>query len=299
MTGECVHVTVAGMRFSRLLLLSSLFTAPLLACNETAQTAERTVCERLLGCDCREPSYPDVAACVDALGDKEARAQAQADADGRSYDSACAAQLLLRDDDLACKSGDEAAPLLRRCSPCHAIHGDRELGEACEEFADCASELWCVDGACTQDQGIYCGEIAAGERCHDGAQLLGICAGGSFCDVGGTGRCEPQREPGSPCAVDGGCDTLFCREGTCEVPMIGAACDTRCGDKFLCEQFVCVAGPGLGEACVAPEYVCGEGLDCWDPADICQVPQAALCYLYGPDAAAAHLVADSLAYRTR
>lgn len=284
-----------GMPLRQIFLISSLIAAPLLACSDTAQTAEQTVCERLLGCDCRQAPYADVAACVAALGDQKTAAAAQADAEGRSYDPACADQLLLQRDSVACMPGDEAAPLLR-CRPCHEVHGDGALGASCEDEWDCASDLWCEGGACSATS-KDCNEIAVGERCDDEAPAAGVCGQGNFCDTFGTGNCEVPRGPGEPCSTASGCDTLSCVGGICAVTEIGAQCEGFCGDRFVCEQSECAPAPGLGEACVAPVYACSEGLDCWDPADTCQTPQALLCYLYQPEAASARVSAELPAYR--
>lgn len=259
----------------------------LAACGEEPRDAKQALCERLLSCDCSAPAYASIEACVADLDATATRTQARAEELGIHYDQDCAERQLLRHADAnACKPADDLDIV---CPDCRMLHGDRPIGASCTTLttgvSDCASELVCDEGTCVAVSNFYCTRLAVGERCREGAETLGLCVEGAFCDAYVTDLCQPARPVGAACVVAAGCETLYCQNSVCAAPEVGAPCDGNglCSDRFVCVEGLCAAPPGVGEACEAPVFVCEEGLECLDPSDTCQVEQAYLCHVYPMD----------------
>jgi hypothetical protein len=120
-------------------------------------------------------------------------------------------------------------------------------GETCNFEKTCAPNHFCervpgqFDGVCTL-------RIAAGQPCDSHGNV--ICEPGLFCDVAGSGTCEPQLPMGSACSLDEECRPLARCSGqptkTCTpLGSVGAACVA--GND-------CLSGTCLSSRCTAASF---------------------------------------------
>lgn len=92
-------------------------------------------------------------------------------------------------------------------------------GESCSIFG---SLQICVTGA-SCDGTDHCAvdsdaPLAPGDTCVDaGFNLLGLCQA-SYCDVLGTGKCEPTKADGADCLGGDECQSTACVSGKCGAP---------------------------------------------------------------------------------
>ena len=90
------------------------------------------------------------------------------------------------------------------------------VGDSCglfPEFSFCGSGLECAveSGICELAK---VADLAAGELCYAETSLLGDCVD-SFCDVTGTGLCEPLKAAGAECVGAWECADGACNQGLC------------------------------------------------------------------------------------
>ena len=107
------------------------------------------------------------------------------------------------------------------CSPFPAADSEgqctpaSQAGEACGTGSTiqlCASGLECIDEVCVPEATQ---PLALGETCYDpdAYRLLGECAD-SWCDLFGTGVCEPQKAEGEDCWLAEECASDHCDSAT-------------------------------------------------------------------------------------
>lgn len=267
----------------RLLLSVSLLLG---ACNGGGGDPVQELCELALSCSCATPPFATVEACVaDANSDIE-DLKSKAAAKGLTYTQGCVDRTLeVFRDKLECSS-DYKVLASEACNLCQPVHGDKGVGEACsildpeDGFSDCASDLSCVSGKCTNP----CAKLAAGDAClntEGGAfEVLGTCADGLYCDYTGDKTCKTRVPAGGDCFGVDDCETgLVCAaDNTCAPPPVeGEACTSDCAAGLVCEDSVCAKAPVEGEACSA-NGECADGLECGD-ANLCVAPEPLVCEL--------------------
>lgn len=127
------------------------------------------------------------------------------------------------------------------------------VGDACQDAADCKAGLKCSDmvgclvpGA----EGTACSTPAANsDECEDGLHCIG---------TSGAATCQPPAAAGEACGsvASGGrpCDScLKCAStGMCEAAVVGSACtlDSECPSNSYCASGTCALKPRENEACV-------------------------------------------------
>jgi hypothetical protein len=130
---------------------------------------------------------------------------------GASFYGTCAPdQSFCCYDDPACTypyDGDTGAPRDGSCRPASGVGGPC-LASAPLQL--CASGLECVSGQCEEP---LTAPLQQGEVCIQDFVLLGECQD-SWCDLFGSGLCEPLRDLGEGCGGDQECSTGAC-DGVC------------------------------------------------------------------------------------
>lgn len=226
------------------------------ACVREDKLVERFVeeyCQARWACGCESPGLTQVH-CVSTLTRTGEEAQDAAQEAGLAYDRECAKAWLDAVDD-SCSV--QAMPGQHECDePCAPYHGDKQVGEACEEFgpwSDCARELRCGLGGMCEDP---CVGRHEGDPCE--SDVGGSCGPNLVCV---RAACAPAPATGEPCLAE-------CR--------VGATCDL--------DQEVCVEAPGFGEPC-SVFGICGRSLQCVSDEtneEVCDVGAPTICALDAP-----------------
>lgn len=219
------------------------------------------VCEVWLGCCATQ--YATSAECEQVYQQQHEQLSFYEQTYGLTYDAACLKQQTL-EQAYGCPGGLERPA----CGRCLLLHGDRAVGEACDEHkfgsAECVQGLECRLGVCTDT----CPPRGVDEVCADDGGIFVACAEGLVCDAGGSKTCAPRVAIGEPCEA-----SVPCEAGAyCDPVMmvcaaqgaVDAACtgDEACGEGLTCDAMKCRPIPQAGEACVlvcAPGYYCGVG----------------------------------------
>ncbi|HSC88233.1 MAG TPA: Dickkopf N-terminal cysteine-rich domain-containing protein [Polyangiaceae bacterium] len=168
-----------------------------------------------------------------------------------------------------------------------------DVGDVCVGSNDCADELSCYAGLCTEEVVVGVGEPCLPERCDDTSTcdldqtlLDFVCVPlapqgqtcGSDLDCLGelncletepdVSTCEPLQERGGVCTWDSDCvDGLACIEAKCgDQPALGEECNSylfgghNCAEPNICSDGVCKAPRQWGETCDGTGEVCAEGI---------------------------------------
>lgn len=158
----------------------------------------------------------------------------------------------------ACGSSEECAS--GRCTNSVCVESAKE-GASCEGPLDCASYLWCSDGACKRPggPGVACQvgvalSCQAGYACKDGTcqevgydnvPVGGLCATAASCVKGA--RCSAQSvcvETNSDCVIDNQCPEGYFCSSVClaqrangELCQLDSECKSgRCSDTGVCAE---------------------------------------------------------------
>ncbi len=259
---------------------SSLLAAGLLlavsACNGNGDPVQE-ICELALSCDCSDP-FADVNACVTELNEQVEQYKAQATANGLIYDDSCVDEVAARyTGSIECNA---VAPASDACTFCSPVHGTQPAGAPCiqyDEFANCAQDLFCIDGVCLDPCNFIpvdgvCAVMANGETKGTGA-----CAKGLYCDYAASLTCKPKIAQGQPCPNFATCeDGLACNGVTCEpIPGEGEPCTFSCEVDLVCDAGTCTRAPGAGEPC--PNGVCDTESLCNGDTMFCVARQPLVC----------------------
>lgn len=208
-------------------------------------TISDTVCEQAEGCGCFEGVQITVDSCKMQYSAEWESIIAQGEAAGLTYDGACVGRMLDAFADVGCATSvdDEDLGGIGGCAPCKFFHGEKGVGDPCQEAVtgygdDCAQGLSCDVEQCVDP----CATVGEGEDCSTTA-----CEDGLYCNVSFDPMTEEQ--------------TMTCVRPAGE----GEDCmETPCGEGLLCdvETFTCQPTPpppGEGEPCMG---VCAEGNYC-------------------------------------
>jgi hypothetical protein len=169
---------------------------------------------------------------------------------------------------------DLCAPPTREGDPCTTLREFCAPGLVCRVVSDDVIQGTClppldVGDACV----VSCGEL--GLACVNGiCEELTVVQPGELCDVSGADirqYCVDQIVGDNNC-IDADADGV----GVCVVgAAVGAACAaTGCLSDATCEEDVCVAKPGVGDACPL-DFGCKSDLSCVDK--VCTEPVNLVC----------------------
>lgn len=261
----------------RLLLCVSLLLGAS-ACKSGDPVQE--LCDLALSCSCTVPPYATAEDCVADINMEKETYSSMATASGLVFDQGCWDSGLARfHDQIGCSTEFPAES--SSCSYCAIVHGDKAVGAACSdlgEFDDCAGNLTCSDGICSDP----CARLAADAACvsnEGGAfKVLGVCADGLYCDFTVSKTCKARVASGGACfGFDDCAEGLVCGgDGKCGPPPAeGEACTGLCAGDLVCEASVCAKAPGQGETC-SMNGQCAAELDCSD-SNVCVAREPLLC----------------------
>lgn len=249
------------------------------------------VCDRMFSCDCPSGQfYESKSQCEETTRTLADQLRSTADMQGLTWDPACLGATLDAIDGADCdpsfgvQEADECAP------PCHYLHGNRGVGDACEidtgYVTDCGQGLRCLGGTCVEPCGDDPSDMRgdAGESCNFG------CKDDLFCDFNDN-TCRRLPKLDENCDVSGQCEEgVFCETTDpadpttpriCKAPVeLGEACrgHSQCQSGF-CPVGFCTELPGEGDSCRGT-FVCGPGLDCVE--EVCVPGAPAICQLGVP-----------------
>lgn len=192
------------------------------------------------------PSWDD---CEGTVSDVFAAAQAQAQAEGRSFDAICLQSHL----DVLAEN-----KFFYEADGCSVYPGGAQAGEGCAReaalnaFSSCSEGLACRGHAPACEPLDGCGggrTLMSGEPCRDGNGCpLGECEGPTPSYCAETQVCAPAVAVGEACTDDHGCSSGSCDAGTC---VAWLAAGEPCARASQCSSQVCAAGT-CGAQIVAP-----------------------------------------------
>lgn len=228
-------------------------------------TVADTVCNQQVDCDCENALPVDQCKSLVETAYKKYLTSPSPDL---VYDGDCAGQAVDQISDLGCGAVKDFVDTTE-CNVCKLYHGDKQAGEACDDYKDslydnCDKGLMCLGGKC----GDPCAPAGEGEEC-----LTQGCIEGYVCTLyldSGTSSCELAAGLGDSCESTSCAQDLTCdfETSTCvEQPALGDPCQGACQDGSYCDtssdnadDWVCVAPKPDGESCEGDSEC--ESLDC-------------------------------------
>lgn len=144
-----------------------------------------------------------------------------------------------------------------RCMPAGFCALLRELGDACEDNADCPPDA----PLCATESG------SGAQFCTVGCAAGGECAEDFCCDANAGGRpvgaiCKPLELCPDPCEEDADCPAVqHCVEGACVPRLFACEEDVDCPLGERCEEGECIPldVARLGQDCSSEDVACDEG----------------------------------------
>ncbi len=246
---------------------------------ELPATIAETVCNQQADCEC--PNALAVDQCK-TLVESAYKKYLTSPSPELVYDAGCAGQSVDQISDLGCGAVKDLVETTE-CNVCKIYHGDKKVGEACQDYEDslydnCDQGLVCADKKCVD----FCSPAGEGEEC-----LSRPCIEGYVCVLSldsGTSSCEVAAGLGESCENTSCVTDLMCDfdTSTCvERPALGEHCQGSCQDGSYCDassdnvdDWVCVAPKADGEACEGDSEC--ESLDCDHETDKCTT-RALIC----------------------